>query len=251
MLRTLLAIYTWVELVLVATLGFVFLLAVYVPTRLFDPHRLISGRAHRLVAVAAAKLNPFWRFRVVGRLPAQRLGRTVCVSNHLSFTDIFLICHLPWEMKWLAKRSVFRIPCVGWAMWLVGDVAVDRSSKDSASAALERCASWLSRGVPLMIFPEGTRSDTGEMLPFKDGAFRLAIEQQAEILPLAVWGTAQALPKNDWRPNFARGLVAVGEPLPTTSLTLEDVPELKRRTRERILQLQAELERFADSQATR
>ena len=69
MLRTFLTIVTWIELFLVATLGFVFVLCVYVPTRWFDPERVWSGRALRLVSMAAAKFNPFWRFRVVGPLP--------------------------------------------------------------------------------------------------------------------------------------------------------------------------------------
>ncbi|MFO7177578.1 MAG: lysophospholipid acyltransferase family protein [Pseudomonadota bacterium] len=234
MLRAVLTIITWIELFLVATLGFVFMMAVYLPTRPFDSRRLISGRALRLVAVAAAKFNPFWRFRVVGPVPEARPRRVVCVSNHLSYTDIFLISHLPWEMKWLSKDSIFRIPCVGWGMWLVGDVPLARGSAQSAKAALSRCAEWLRRDVPVMIFPEGTRSPTGELLPFKDGAFRIAIETGADVLPIAVWGTQSALPKNDWRAGFARGVVTVGEPISTRGMTLADVPRLKGEARTRI-----------------
>lgn len=244
MLRAFLTIVTWVELFVVAVLGFVFTLAVYLPTRLFDPRRLISGRALRLVAVAAAKFNPFWRFRVVGPLPRSRPRRMVCVSNHRSYTDIFLISHLPWEMKWLSKTSIFRIPCVGWGMWLVGDVGIDRSSPQSAKAALGRCRQWLERDVNVMIFPEGTRS-TEEMLPFKDGAFRLAIEAGAQVLPIAVFGTERALPKNDWRPGFARGTVAVGEPIETRGLGSSDIQSLKQTVRDRI----GELYRMLESRA--
>lgn len=241
MLRALLTIVTFIELFLVATIGFVVVLAVYVPTRLFDRRRLLSGRALRGVAKAAATFNPFWRFRVVGPVPARRPERVVCVSNHLSYADIFLICHLPWEMKWMSKTSIFRIPCVGWGMWLVGDIGIERSSAQSARLALDRAATWLARDVPVMIFPEGTRSATGELLPFKDGAFRLAIEAGAAILPIAVWGTQTALPKNDWRPGFARAAVKVGEPISTEGLQLSDVRRLKELTRERISALRDEL----------
>lgn len=240
-LRTFLTLITWIELFLVATLGFVFVIAVYVPTFPFDRERVLSGRALRLVSMAAARFNPFWRFSVVGPLPSRAPRRTVCVSNHLSFTDIFLICHLPWEMKWLAKRTLFRIPCVGWGMWLVGDIAIDRNSPRSARASLERCAHYLERNVPVMIFPEGTRSKTGELQSFKDGAFRLAIETRSEMLPIAVWGTEKALPKNDWRPGFSRGRVAVGEPISTEGMTFDDVPRLKALVRERILELRQRL----------
>ena len=243
MLRAVLTVVTFIELFLVATIGFVVVLAVYIPTRLFDGRRLLSGRALRGVAKAAATFNPFWRFRVSGPVPRERPRRVVCVSNHLSYADIFLISHLPWEMKWLSKTSIFRIPCVGWGMWMVGDIGIDRASAQSARAALERAAGWLKRDVPVMIFPEGTRSDDGELLPFKDGAFRLAIDASAAILPIAVWGTQTALPKKDWRPGFSRARVSVGEPISTEGMTMSDVRRLKDLTRERILTLQAGLRR--------
>jgi 1-acyl-sn-glycerol-3-phosphate acyltransferase len=236
--RALLTIVTAIELLLVATLGFLVVLVVYVTTRWFDPRRLISGRALRGVAKAAATFNPFWRFEVLGSVPSTRPGRVVCVSNHLSYADIFLISHFPWEMKWLSKTSIFYIPCVGWGMWLVGDIGIDRASAQSARNALDRAASWLERDVPVMIFPEGTRSATGELLPFKDGAFRLAIETGADILPIAVWGTQTALPKQSFQPGYSRGLVCVGEPISTAGMTATDVRRLKEATRERISELQ-------------
>jgi len=70
-------------------------------------------------------------------------------------------------MKWLAKRSLFNLPFIGWSMRLVKDVPIDRASPSAAKAALDECATWLERGVPVMIFPEGTRSKTGEMQSFK------------------------------------------------------------------------------------
>ena len=92
-----------------------------------------------------------------------------------------------------------------------------------------------------MIFPEGTRSRTGELLPFRDGAFRLAIEAGAEVLPLAVAGTREALPKHSWRFGRARGVVVVGEPIATDGMTLEDLPTLKAQTRAAIEALYAEI----------
>ena len=245
MLRAILTVVTFIELFLVATIGFLVVLVVYVTTRPFDSRRLLSGRALRGVAKAAATFNPFWQFRVVGSLPEARPERVVCVSNHLSYADIFLISHLPWEMKWLSKTSIFRIPCVGWGMWLVGDIGIDRASAHSARAALDQAARWLERRVPVMIFPEGTRSGTGELLPFKDGAFRLAIDASASVLPIAVWGTQTALPKHGWRPGRARGRVCVGEPISTEGMTASDVRRLKELTRERIAELQARLRREA------
>jgi 1-acyl-sn-glycerol-3-phosphate acyltransferase len=86
-----------------------------------------------------------------------------------------------------------------------------------------------------MIFPEGTRSRTAELLPFKDGAFRLAIEAGVPILPLAVSGTRTALPKHDWRFGRSVAEVQVLEPVETAGLTLADVPALKARVRDMIV----------------
>src|SRR5690606_8565255 len=102
--------------------------------------------------------------------------------NHESNADPFLISFLPWEMKWLAKASLFRVPVVGWCFRLAGDIPVHRGDAGSARTAMARCRGWIERGVPVMIFPEGTRSRTEELLPFKDGAFRLAVETGASIL---------------------------------------------------------------------
>ena len=85
-----------------------------------------------------------------------------------------------------------------------------------------------------MIFPEGTRSKTDELLPFKDGAFRLAIETGADIWPLAVAGTRTALPKYSWKLGHARGLDTIGEPISTEGLTLEDTETLKQKARREV-----------------
>jgi 1-acyl-sn-glycerol-3-phosphate acyltransferase len=160
----------------------------------------------------------------------------VVVSNHESFADILLISHLPWEMKWLSKAELFRIPIMGWMMWLVGDIPVKRGFGPSAVEAMERCRKALDNRVSVMIFPEGTRSKTAELLPFKDGAFRLAIEAGVPILPLAVSGTATALRKHDWRFGRSDAEVRVLEPVETAGLSLSDVPELKARVRQTIVE---------------
>jgi 1-acyl-sn-glycerol-3-phosphate acyltransferase len=159
----------------------------------------------------------------------------VVVSNHESFADILLISHLPWEMKWLSKAELFRIPIMGWMMWLAGDIPVKRGFGPSAVEAMERCRKALRQRVSVMIFPEGTRSKTAELLPFKDGAFRLAIEAGVPILPLALSGTGTALPKHGWRFGRSAAHLRVLEPVDTAGLTLADVPALKARIRDLIV----------------
>ena len=115
------------------------------------------------------------------------------MSNHESFVDILLISHLPFEMKWLSKAEMFKIPVVGWLMTLAGDIRLTRGEISSATDAMKQCADRLERRCSVMIFPEGTRSPTGELGKFKNGAFRLAIDTGVPILPVAVHGTRSAL----------------------------------------------------------
>jgi 1-acyl-sn-glycerol-3-phosphate acyltransferase len=114
---------------------------------------------------------------------------------------------------------------------MAGDIPVKRGFGPSAVEAMERCRVSLRNRVSVIFFPEGTRSIDGNMLPFKDGAFRLAIETGVPILPLAVAGTRTALPKHDWRFNPARAVVEVLPSIETAGLTLEDLPQLKERVR--------------------
>jgi 1-acyl-sn-glycerol-3-phosphate acyltransferase len=236
--NALLSLWTWLEIALVALGGFCIQCVLALLTLAFDRRRLVVGRTFRLVGVVAARLTPFWDFGVVGPV-SPVAGRTVVVSNHESQADPFLISHLPWEMKWLGKASLFRIPVVGWMMWLAGDVPVRRGDSASGKGAMAACARWLGRGVPVMIFPEGTRSTDGALLPFKDGAFRLAIETGADVLPVAVVGTRQALPKHSWRFRAAYARVTMGTPLSTRGLSLGDVETLKASARAQIERLRA------------
>ena len=240
-IRTVLSVWSWSALAVTAVGGF----AIQVPLFLLtwsDKTRKVPGRFTRDIAVTIAKLNPMWDFEIHGALPDYEPGKTVVVSNHVSNSDAFLISHLPWEMKWLGKASLFNIPFVGWLMRLGGDVPVKRGAKGSIVEAMQICREHLERGMPVMIFPEGTRSKSGELLPFKDGAFRLAIEAGADVLPLAVAGTRDALPKHSWKFGFANGLVKVGTPIVTRGLSLDDIETVKTQAREQIEAMVAEIE---------
>jgi 1-acyl-sn-glycerol-3-phosphate acyltransferase len=240
-LNAILSFWTWFEIGFGSFLGFFVQVALAVLTLPFDRRRRVVGRWFRLIAIITSKLTPFWRFGIHGAVPPGSPGRTVVVANHESQADPFLISYLPWEMKWLSKASMFKVPFLGWSMWLAGDIAVKRGTAESAREAMGKCAGWLAKGMPVMIFPEGTRSKTEELLPFKDGAFRLAIESGAAVLPIAVRGTHKALPKHSWRFGLAKALVTVGTPISTQGMTLADVERLKGLAREQIEALRATL----------
>jgi len=235
------SIWSWLWMVIGVLLTFLAVAAVFVLTIAFDRRRLLAGRAFRLCGVVMAKLHPYWSFGVSGQVVRPRSPRTVVISNHESQADPFLVSHLPWEMKWLAKDSLFKVPCLGWSMYLAGDVPIRRGQKDSIAVAMGEMRAWLERDVPVMVFPEGTRTGDGSLGEFKDGAFRLAIEAQADILPLAVRGSREALPKHAWRFGRSRARVRCGTPISTVGLTLADVPALKAEARAQVEVLRAEL----------
>ncbi len=159
----------------------------------FDRNRAVPGRFLRFVGVAISKTFPPWRLGVEGAWPAG--GPFVVVANHQSILDILLLSRMPREMKWVAKEELFRIPWVGTMLRMSGDIAIRRGDAESGGEALARAKAYLARGMSVMIFPEGTRSRTGALLPFKSGAFRLALDAGVPVLPVAVHGTARGMPK--------------------------------------------------------
>jgi 1-acyl-sn-glycerol-3-phosphate acyltransferase len=239
--QSIVSIWTWLVLVTCILVWFPIMAVLRLVTAPFDRGRYTVGYFFRQIPVAVAALNPLWRFRRSGTMPADPRRPYVVVSNHESFVDILLISHLPWEMKWLSKAELFRIPVLGWMLRLAGDIPIQRGFGPSAIEAIARCREALANRVSVMIFPEGTRSTTADLLPFKDGAFRLAIDAGVPILPLVVHGTSTALRKHDWRFGPSTAVVRVLEPIETTGLTAADVPALKDRVRRLIVDTRAEL----------
>jgi 1-acyl-sn-glycerol-3-phosphate acyltransferase len=117
------------------------------------------------------------------------------MSNHQSHYDVAVIYYvLGSRIRMVAKRELFSIPVIGRAMEVAGFISVDRGNTRSAIASLEGARASLSEGIPIWIAPEGTRSVTGELLPFKKGGFVLALETGAPVLPVSIQGTRAALP---------------------------------------------------------
>lgn len=231
--RSVLSVWSWLVLG-IAVAVWIPMVAVVRLLTLGDPGHYKAGLLFRKLAVFHERLNPLWRFHQGGITIDDPRRPYVVVANHESFVDILLISHLPWEMKWLAKQAFFRYPGVGWLMRMAGDIPIVRSQRDSADAALAQCRDRLDKRVSVMIFPEGTRSHSGDLGPFKTGAFRLAIESGAPILPLAVHGTRPALRKGDWRFGVVDAEVRVLPPIETADLTLDDLGFLRDQVRQRI-----------------
>ena len=203
-------------------------------SRLFerDPVYYRTGFLFRKLGKALTKANPAWRLHISGETITNPRRPYVVVSNHQSLADIPLISNLPWEMKWLGKMELFKLPIIGWMMSLSGDIAVDRKNARSGAQAIIRAQRYLEQKCSVMIFPEGTRTLDGRVRAYTDGAFHLAIRAKVPVLPLVIEGSRDCIPKNSWmfgKPSDI--LLKVLPPIETDSLSIDDVPTLRDRVR--------------------
>lgn len=207
--------------------------------RLFDrdPAHYTTGRWFRRLGGTMTRINPAWRIHVDGDFPADPRHPYVVVCNHQSLADIPVISRLPWEMKWVAKAELFRVPFLGWLMKLAGDIPVERGDKRSGVRVLTKARDYLRKRCSVMFFPEGTRSKDSRVIPFTDGAFRLAIKEQVPVLPLVLDGTSNALRKHDWRFGRAEKIhLKVLPPVPTLGLTTSETEQLRDQVRTMIVE---------------
>ena len=184
-----------------------------------DPTQRVPGRWMRRLGRLTTNLSPLWKFSVVGERPADIDRRAyVVVSNHESTADPFLLSFLPWDMRWVGKEELYKNPVVGHLFRWGGDIQLRRGDRASVIDMMRECRVTLAGGVSVMLFPEGTRSPDGRLLPFKPGAFDLAIAAGAPILPIAISGTRDCRPKgsNALRPRFSNRSRRRGSPLQTS-----------------------------------
>jgi 1-acyl-sn-glycerol-3-phosphate acyltransferase len=202
-----------------------------------DPAHYYAGYTLRIMGRLLTYVNPFWQIELEGPFPENPRNPYVVVGNHFSQADPPILAHVPWEMKWVAKKALFDLPFAGWLLHLSGDISVDRSSKKSRAQVLTTAADYLSKHCSVMFFPEGTRSRDGRVHRFSDGAFRLAIKEGVPVLPLVIDGTHEALPKHSiwFAPNPEPIRVKVLPPVPTDDLTPDDARALQRRVRAQII----------------
>jgi 1-acyl-sn-glycerol-3-phosphate acyltransferase len=195
-IRLLFSIAFWTFLALSCVVLFAGALVVWAVTLPFDR----NGRILHLYSCFWAQLymyvNPLWRLRVEGRHLLPWRGAAVLVANHESLGDILVLFGLYRPFKWVSKEANFKLPFIGWNMWLNRYVPLRRGDRESVGRMMAACERWLARGVPILMFPEGTRSPDGKIKAFKDGAFQLAVKMQCPVIPVVLTGTAKTLPKH-------------------------------------------------------
>lgn len=191
------------------------------------------------------------RLTKVGVEKARGLGSCVIMSSHRSHLDgPILICTLPFHFTFVIKKSLARIPIWGWAVTRAGYIAIDRKDHQDSIAGMKKAEQLVRQGFRVLTFPEGTRSADGQFKPFKKGGFVLAIEAQVPILPVAVVGSYDLLPKGALRAKPGDVVVVVGDPVPTRGLTYEDRVALMEKIEATIKELYATGEKILEEVRT-
>ena len=214
-MRLLLSMAFWLFLVSSSVVLFPLAVLLWATTSPFDRRRRALHQFTCFWASLYTWLNPAWRVRVEGRDKIRPDEAYVMVANHLSLLDILVLFRLFEHFKWVSKIENFRVPFIGWNMSLNRYIKLRRGNRASVVQMMKACRITLAEGNSIMVFPEGTRSPTGQMRRFKTGAFEIAKENGRPILPIVLQGTANALPK--------RGFVLQGRH-PITIRVLDEVP---------------------------
>ena len=165
---------------------------------LADPKRKFLHWLATLWGRSIFLCTPSWRLTVTGREHIDPQKPYILISNHQSLLDIMALFCLRRQFKWVAKASLFKIPFVGWSMSLTRYIKLVRGKSGSVRHAYDQARRWLSAGISVFFFPEGTRSRTGQLGPFKNGAFKLALDTGIPIVPIVITGTRELLSRGNW-----------------------------------------------------
>lgn len=233
MARALSVLY-WLLVGIVAIGMFALAFVVWAITLPFDRRRVVLHAFTNFWAALYTWFNPVWSVRIRGRHNLEP-GRTyVMVSNHLSLVDIFVIHRLFRHFKWISKAENFRMPFIGWNMILNGYIPLRRGDRHSVREMFTLGRKALAAGSSVMVFPEGTRSRTGQLTAFKPGAFELAKQARVGVLPIAIEGTFHALEPRTLAISPARMQVTVLPAIPSDEVEALEVEDLEQRAWERI-----------------
>jgi 1-acyl-sn-glycerol-3-phosphate acyltransferase len=200
--------------------------------RLTGSKRLLYVVGHMGVGIALRLAGI--RYRVVGRENVPGRAVVYC-SNHESNVDpAVLFQGLDPMLHVLYKAELHQVPLMGLAFDLGGFVAVDRSDRRKSFASVDAAAASIRQGNSFLIFPEGTRSRDGSLLPFKKGGFIMALQAQAPIVPVAISGGRASMRKGSAVVRPVRITVRLGAPIPTAGLTIDDRDALIERVRDAV-----------------
>ncbi len=175
-----------------------FFLLVWVSTFWWDKRRLATHMMATFWAWHYQSLIPFWKLHLEGRSKIPWNRPVVIVANHRSLVDILALCKLRRPFKWTSKEENFRLPFVGMVLSLSNYIRINRESLRSGAQFLTQAEEEMRKGSSILLFPEGTRSKTKEMRPFKEGAFLLAKRTGSGVIPIVHIGSEKTFDRGSW-----------------------------------------------------
>src|SRR4030043_1163381 len=229
MIRT---IFVWSSIVIATLVLGSFVLITYP----FDRKGSVIHHYARLWGKVALLANRV-KVKIEGMENLQGKGPYIFMSNHQGSYDIFaLLGHLPYQFKWLAKKELFSIPFFGWVMAAAGYISIDREGTRDTVEAMNKAARKIRDGMSVVIFPEGSRSPDGSIQPFKKGGFTLAIKSKVPIVPIAISGSREIMPKERLTAAPGEIRIRMGRPIETIQHSMKDRKDLMEKVRETILE---------------
>lgn len=211
-----------------------FFVLVWLFTFWWDHKRVATHFMSAFWAWLLQAIIPYWKIEFEGREKIPWKKPVVMVSNHRSQLDILALCKIRRPFKWTSKSENFRMPFVGMVLILTKSIPVYRESLRSGSKFIAHAEAEVNRGSSILLFPEGTRSKTGTMRIFKEGAFLLAKRTQTPIIPIIHTGSENAFPGSSWIMGKAHIRIRVLDEIPAETVRDLDVKSLMNLTRERM-----------------
>ena len=221
----------WVILNIVISVGIISIPILFLGW--FDKNKILTGKLTRIWArwvIWATGIN----YEIIGLRNIQQDKQYIFMCNHESALDIlFSIACLPCNIVFLAKKELFRIPVFGWAMLAAGTMKIDRKNPERAKKSVDNAVETFKGSTfSTIIYPEGTRSDTRELLPFKKGGFILAIRSKLPLVPVTILGAGNILRKGSFKFRKGQMKIIISNPIETLDMTIEDKEKLIGRCRE-------------------
>lgn len=227
-MKFLISILIWIAGAFITASAFIVSLVIkIIPLPIRERERLVHAQCFWW-SDALIALNPFWKLKVEGLENIDHGKTCVIVANHQSLADIIIIYQMRTYFKWVAKKELLKVPFIGGLLWVNNHVMISRGDFGSIKAVYRQAAEWLRKGVSMLFFPEGTRSDSDEMNEFQNGAFKLAIKEKKPILPVFIGGTREAIPKGGWVFKAkVSGRLAILPPIDTAGYKHADYSKLR------------------------
>ncbi len=228
------SVIAWIGMILSSIIITPFFLLVWLFTFWWDRRRVAIHYMMTFWAWLFQAIVPYWKLELEGRKKIPLDRTVILVSNHRSKVDILALSKIRRPFRWTSKSENFKMPFVGMCLTLSRSIPINRESLRSGAKFIAQAEAEIKNGSSILLFPEGTRSRTGEMRIFKEGAFLLAKRSGCPIIPIVHTGSENTFPGNSWIMGRAHIRIRVLDEISADTVSKLDVKSLMSLTREKM-----------------